>query len=1254
MSFKIPISPTIITPLSTRPRDAPAHSRRPYDICSSCPGEHAQQRPEAPGRARPGRASSPRRADPPGLRDAVAALAPPADPPGQLRPPWPAAAPGAPPPPSALGMLPGASRALRLPHRPPARPPLAPLGPAAQPRPSPRPGSQGGAGPGRGGSPAQPPPHPSAAPPNHGSLSRSPPPRPPTSSSAASVPSSRLAPLPETRGRRRGALEWAAGSGPAGAPLSLSGSGTTTPSRRSAESHFRYLEGAGAGESGGGGASCLLSKATGSHRGTAEGGAVSRGPSLGSPAARQAALRPVRLCPGGTGRRGLSGVLKLRPRAAAQLPPVKLAGWRGDGGRPCWRLGGRREAGPGASERARATQTAVQCWDYFSLQKLMGQNIVEQKGESCEGWGVRRRNPQAPLAAPCRAKRPSSGASGGSEGRPAFPPRLRMRAPRPRGPVCQARARARSRASPHCPGRSPWRARARPEAAAATAAGPAMAAPEAGRRQAGARARQAALWGRARSLCRRLRALQARQVERHVRQQLAGLARGAGRPPGSPSAAAAAAALGSELRQLAASATARLRAAQRACDSDATDSASASACSSARSSSSSSSSDSEGPEAAAPPPPPPRPAALGRHLAERQWAMERAAIICRWTWLQAQVSDLEYRIRQQTEVYKQLRAGKGPVVLGDLQQEDVRKQPNRLGSAAVASPRRNKVMSPSSNMMVPTGDKQCDLSPCIPSYLLQNTEKQNARLTQSLRNLVCQSPSCAPINGGSPEPPKACTSPHQVNGISNCFNTCSTKSSSQDGAGAGRILKKPKQLSSSLPAAPSPPDSSCVAARIRPVCRYRKRRLVRVNTVCHLSRKPQKPLTKKCSCEHPSSCILCNCKASIQTLDPETMSLAERIALLDSGFHPILSFPHGSPLHLHFEALLREDHRLSHKLRTLRMSHWGIKDFTSNCSSSLSASGSLLKGWTNHSLLVPSSQAHKPSHLHHMSSLCLEHTSAPHFSQVPGNSMAAGNSTLQPAKKKKVESSYDINNIVIPVSMAAATRVEKLQYKQILTPSWRLVDPKELEASREACTELEDTSDEAYLNHHQMFEELERTRWDSWAGTTSQRRGNRGSNKAGGRCVPQPGSVDTLSHHHNSLSPTGSSSPEPFNILQPLLIGRSRGGPSLGEDTSFSLPEIEDDIQSVQPWELRTFPLSDAECRALQEPPQEALGKQASAVQQWGSGRHPHLRTNNISSGMSHPRESLESTGQVQSNNSKDLEDFASQHGVAPRLINNR
>ena len=46
-------------------------------------------------------------------------------------------------------------------------------------------------------------------------------------------------------------------------------------------------------------------------------------------------------------------------------------------------------------------------------------------------------------------------------------------------------------------------------------------------------------------------------------------------------------------------------------------------------------------------------------------------------------------------------------------------------------------------------------------------------------------------------------------------------------------------------------------------------------------------------------------------------------------------------------------------------------------------------------------------------------------------------------KKKKGSNAFDINNIVIPYSMASSTRVEKLQYKEIPTPSWRVNDVAE-------------------------------------------------------------------------------------------------------------------------------------------------------------------------------------------------------------------
>ncbi|XP_058129400.1 uncharacterized protein LOC131284800 [Anopheles ziemanni] len=46
-----------------------------------------------------------------------------------------------------------------------------------------------------------------------------------------------------------------------------------------------------------------------------------------------------------------------------------------------------------------------------------------------------------------------------------------------------------------------------------------------------------------------------------------------------------------------------------------------------------------------------------------KWSKDRAAVASRWTWLVARIADLEYRIRQHSEVLNKIRAKKGPVVL---------------------------------------------------------------------------------------------------------------------------------------------------------------------------------------------------------------------------------------------------------------------------------------------------------------------------------------------------------------------------------------------------------------------------------------------------------------------------------------------------------------------------------------------------------------------------------------------------------------
>lgn len=43
---------------------------------------------------------------------------------------------------------------------------------------------------------------------------------------------------------------------------------------------------------------------------------------------------------------------------------------------------------------------------------------------------------------------------------------------------------------------------------------------------------------------------------------------------------------------------------------------------------------------------------------EWKWLIDRARVGSRWTWLQAQISELEYKIQQLTDIHRQIRASK--------------------------------------------------------------------------------------------------------------------------------------------------------------------------------------------------------------------------------------------------------------------------------------------------------------------------------------------------------------------------------------------------------------------------------------------------------------------------------------------------------------------------------------------------------------------------------------------------------------------
>ncbi|KAJ8273163.1 hypothetical protein GJAV_G00098260 [Gymnothorax javanicus] len=169
--------------------------------------------------------------------------------------------------------------------------------------------------------------------------------------------------------------------------------------------------------------------------------------------------------------------------------------------------------------------------------------------------------------------------------------------------------------------------------------------------------------------------------------------------------------------------------------------------------------------------------------------------------------------------------------------------------------------------------------------------------------------------------------------------------------------------------------------------------------------------------------------------------------------------------------------------------------------------------------------------------------------------------------------------------LGGGARVQKLQYKEILTPSWRQLscpsvapagqgalspDPAEEEQRAPAEQEkeqqeeeMEDLSDAVFLSRHAQCEQRERSRWGSWA---HRRRRGRSFYRGDGKLSPSPEPRIRLPSDGGSWPSSPQDNP-------------STPGPV--EESCSSLLE-EEQLASL-PWERRSFPLSEAELHWLQE-----------------------------------------------------------------------
>lgn len=210
-------------------------------------------------------------------------------------------------------------------------------------------------------------------------------------------------------------------------------------------------------------------------------------------------------------------------------------------------------------------------------------------------------------------------------------------------------------------------------------------------------------------------------------------------------------------------------------------------------------------------------------------------------------------------------------------------------------------------------------------------------------------------------------------------------------------------------------------------------------------------------------------------------------------------------------------------------------------------------------------------------------------------------------RRSELQHAFDINNIVIPYSIASTTRVEKLQYKEILTPKWREVDfdseipnPNDGEPIDGL---LEDLSDDSFVERHRKCEIEERKRFLTFltpaSGTPGAHRGRgmaRCDSKSeppttGNGFGPAPVEDQLMTDQNNitsfddpSISPGVMKHPK-INQIDPQVHGTPARAFERRRTTSSSRREdsIDDDHQEVTPYEKRSFPLVETEIALLSE-----------------------------------------------------------------------
>ncbi|KAJ8252762.1 hypothetical protein GJAV_G00205280 [Gymnothorax javanicus] len=529
---------------------------------------------------------------------------------------------------------------------------------------------------------------------------------------------------------------------------------------------------------------------------------------------------------------------------------------------------------------------------------------------------------------------------------------------------------------------------------------------------------------------------------------------------------------------------------------------------------------------------------------EWKWWAGRAEISSRWTWLQVRVSELEFQIQQLNELRQQIGSTKGGVVLAET--FTGRGQQTLLTEERGVWDSRDFTSDP-------------ETEPSSPTRLLWNIEKQSAQLSRIVNSLM-------PPYGLSPSSSPSSKPPRRWKGRSK-------RSLSSDLHFQADLLSGPVELKRRRVCRGkrklSLLDSTCVAARTRPLLTYHKPRLFILDPPTCLH-KPVSPLADP-SCDLTATHAHSSCSSLSSTR-------GRCIAVEYLRPHPVISLTSETPPPFLLQsALYRDDwfqrlgptktedsspcsclgfrdiepdspallgcgHTEVHHGKRSRRRYWeGLPARWSRVTR-----GRRRRAWQG------GRKIRRRRWTEEESSYCLPPTpeDSPPDLLTPSATQSHKH-TSQSSTRQRLHSDcfFDFDDIVIPMSFAVSSKVAQLKYKNILTPSWRIVNVLPAEEKEGGVHEEEVLSDEAFTLRHEVGKRQERLRWSSSA---------RGRNRQSCRSSTSNGAAD-----HGSLR---------------RPVTRADWGSVLpATDTEDSFQEYAVPL----PWERRTFPLTAEDEEAL-------------------------------------------------------------------------